>query len=104
MKKYIPFLFLLFLNVAVSQNFATIKQRLTNTYKANPSKTTVDNTLVLMDANDGFTDLNYSADTDLRVNLNRINSLASAFTNSSNLGTYYNSTIKQQKTYLQLVD
>lgn len=102
MKKYIPFLFLFFLNVAVAQDMATIKQRLINTYKTNPSKTTVDNALALMDANGGFTDLNYSADTDLRVHLNRINSLASALTNSSNGSTYYNNTNIKQKYYLSL--
>lgn len=102
MKKYIPFLFLFFLNVAVAQDLATIKQRLITTYKANPSKTTVDNALALMDANGGFTDLNYSSDTDLRVHLNRINLLASAFTNSSNLSTYYNNSTMKQKYYLSL--
>jgi chondroitin AC lyase len=102
MKKYIPFLFLFFLNVAVSQDLATIKQRLTTSYKANPSKTTVDNALALMDVNGGFTDLNYSGDTDLRVHLNRINALASAFINSSNGSTYYNNNTIKQKYYLSL--
>ncbi len=102
MKKYIPFLFLFFLNVAVAQDLATIKQRLTTTYKTNPSKNTVDNALALMDANGGFTDLNYSTDTDLRVHLNRINALASAFTNSINVSTYYNNNSIKQKYYLSL--
>ena len=102
MKKYIPFLFLFLFNAAVAQDLATIKQRLTTTYKTNPSKTTVDNALALMNAGGGFTDLNYSADTDLRVHLNRINSLASAFTNSSNLSTYYNNSTIKQKYYLSL--
>lgn len=90
------------MNAAVAQDLATIKQRLITTYKANPSKTTVDNALALMDANGGFTDLNYSSDTDLRVHLNRINSLASAFTNSSNGSTYYNNNTIKQKYYLSL--
>lgn len=102
MKRYIPFLFLFFLNVAVSQDLATIKLRLITTYKANPSKTTVDNALALMNVNGGFTDLNYTANTDLRVHLNRINSLASAFTNSSNLSTYFNNNTIKQKFYLSL--
>ncbi|MEY3498598.1 MAG: hypothetical protein RL308_267 [Bacteroidota bacterium] len=102
MKKYIPFLFLFFLNVAVSQDLVTIKQRLTTTYKSNPSKTTVDNALALMGSNGSFTDLNYSSDSDLRVHLNRINSLASAFTNSSNTSTYYNNNTIKQKYYLSL--
>jgi chondroitin AC lyase len=102
MKRYIPFLFLFFLNVAVSQDLVTIKQRLITTYKANPSKTTVDNVLALMNVNGGFTDLNYSGDTDLRVHLNRINALASAFTNSTNASTYYNNNTIKQKYYLSL--
>lgn len=102
MKKYIPFLFLFFFKVAVGQDLATIKQRLITTYKTNPSKTTVDNALALMNVNGGFTDLNYSGDTDLRVHLNRINSLASAYTNSSNGSTYYNNNTIKQKYYLSL--
>jgi chondroitin AC lyase len=102
MKRYIPFLLLFFFNVAVGQDLATIKQRLITTYKTNPSKTTVDNALALMNVNGGFTDLNYSGDTDLRVHLNRINSLASAFTNSSNGSTYYNNNTIKQKYYLSL--
>lgn len=102
MKKYIPFLFLFFFKVAVGQDLATIKQRLITTYKTNPSKTTVDNALALMNVNGGFTDLNYSGDTDLRVHLNRINTLASAFTNSSNGSTYYNNSTIKQKYYLSL--
>ncbi len=100
MKKYIPFLFLFFFKVAVGQDLATIKQRLITTYKTNPSKATVDNTLALMNVNGSFTDLNYSGDTDLRVHLNRINSLASAYTNSSNGSTYYNNSTIKQKYYL----
>lgn len=102
MKKYIPFLFLFFFKVAVGQDLATIKQRLITTYKTNPSKTSVDNALALMNVNGGFTDLNYSGDSDLRVHLNRINSLASAFTNSSNGSTYYNNNTIKQKYYLSL--
>jgi chondroitin AC lyase len=102
MKKSIPFLFLLIFNVALAQDIATIKQRLITTYKATPSKSTVDSALNLMDASGGFTDLNYSGDTDLRVHLSRINSLASAYMNSSNLSTYYNNSTIKQKYYLSL--
>jgi chondroitin AC lyase len=102
MKKYFPLLFLFFLNVASSQDITTIKQRLTTSYLSNPSKTTVDNALALMDSNGGFTDLNYSTDSDLRTHLNRINTLASAYTNSTNTSTYYNNNIIKQKYYLSL--
>jgi chondroitin AC lyase len=102
MKKYVPFLFLFIFNVAVSQDLATIKQRLTTTYKTNPTKANVDNVLALMNVNGGFTDLNYSGNTDLRLHLNRINSLASAYTNSSNGSTYYNNNTIKQKYYLSL--
>lgn len=102
MKKYFPLLFLFFLNIASSQDITTIKQRLITTYKTNPSKANIDNALTLMDANGGFTDLNYSGNADLRTHLNRINTLASAFTNSTNASTYYNNNTIKQKYYLSL--
>ncbi|HEY6143149.1 MAG TPA: polysaccharide lyase family 8 super-sandwich domain-containing protein, partial [Flavobacterium sp.] len=102
MKKYIPFVFFFFFNVAVSQDLATIKQRLTIAYKTNPVKDSIDNILAFMDVNGGFTDLNYSEDKDLSLHLNRINSLASAFTNSDNLSTYYNDNTIKQTYYLSL--
>jgi chondroitin AC lyase len=102
MKKIYPFLLLFIFYSTIAQDLVTIKQRLTTTYKSNPSKTTVDNALALMGSNGSFTDLNYSSDSDLRVHLNRINSLASAFTNSSNTSTYYNNNTVKQKYYLSL--
>lgn len=102
MIKYLPYLFLFFTNVAVSQDLAIIKQRLTNTYMTNPTKTEVDDILALMDINGGFTDLNYSEDTNLSLHLNRLNSLASAFINSENLSTYYTDSTIKQTYYLSL--
>lgn len=102
MKKYLPFLLLFIFNTTIAQDLVTIKQRLITSYKTNPSKTTVDNALALMNVDGSFSDLNYSADTDLRVHLNRINTLASAYINSSNASTYYNNSTIKQKYYLSL--
>ena len=104
MKRYLLFFSLCYFNVAMSQDLATIKQRLITSYMTNPSKSSVDAVVSLMNSNGSFSDIaNYSAtNVDLRLHLTRLNILASAYKNSSNLSTYYNNTIIRNKYYLGL--